>query len=88
MTDLNKTKSKSKVTRIYNYTVLGIYAFVLLAYIVFKLIICTSGINIYTKEYSYMDKHYLACNNQSTIFLISYSCYACFGYYDDCILLL
>lgn len=37
MTDLNKTKSKSKVTRIYNYTVLGIYAFVLLAYIVFKL---------------------------------------------------
>ena len=37
MTDLNKTKSKSKVTRIYNYTVLGIYAFVLLAYIVFRL---------------------------------------------------
>ena len=37
MTELNKTKSKSKVTRIYNYTVLGIYAFVLLAYIVFKL---------------------------------------------------
>ena len=37
MTDLNKTKSKSKVTRIYNYTVLGIYAFVLLAYIVFRI---------------------------------------------------
>lgn len=37
MTDLNKTKSKSKVTRIYNYTVLGIYALVLLAYIVFRL---------------------------------------------------
>ncbi len=37
MTDLNKTESKSKVTRIYNYTVLGIYAFVLLAYIVFRL---------------------------------------------------
>ncbi|AVM67053.1 hypothetical protein C3V37_04070 [Peptostreptococcaceae bacterium oral taxon 929] len=37
MTDLNKTKSKSKVTRIYNYTVLGIYAFVLLACIIFKL---------------------------------------------------
>lgn len=37
MTELNKTKSKSKVSKIYNYTVLGIYAFVLLAYIVFKL---------------------------------------------------
>ena len=37
MTDLNKTKSKSKVTRIYNYTVLGIYAFVLLACIIFRL---------------------------------------------------
>jgi len=37
MTELNKTKSKSKVSRIYNYTVLGIYAFVLLAYIIFKL---------------------------------------------------
>lgn len=37
MTDLNKTKLKSKVTRIYNYTVLGIYALVLLAYIVFRL---------------------------------------------------
>ena len=37
MTDLNKIKSKSKVTRIYNYTVLGIYAFVLLAYIVFRI---------------------------------------------------
>lgn len=37
MTELNKTKSKSKVTKIYNYTVLGIYAFVLLAYIVFRI---------------------------------------------------
>ena len=37
MTDLNKTKSKSKVTRIYNYTVLGIYAAVLLAYVIFRL---------------------------------------------------
>ena len=37
MTELNKTKSKSKVSKIYNYTVLGIYALVLLAYIVFKL---------------------------------------------------
>lgn len=37
MTELNKTKSKSKVSRIYNYTVLGIYALVLLAYIVFRL---------------------------------------------------
>lgn len=37
MTELNKTKSKSKVSNIYNYTVLGIYALVLLAYIVFKL---------------------------------------------------
>lgn len=37
MTELNKTKSKSKVSKIYNYTVLGIYAVVLLAYIVFKL---------------------------------------------------
>lgn len=37
MENLNKTKSKSKVSKIYNYTVLGIYALVLLAYIVFKL---------------------------------------------------
>lgn len=37
MTDLNKTKSRSKVSKIYNYTVLGIYALVLLAYIVFRL---------------------------------------------------
>lgn len=37
MTELNKTKSKSKVTRIYNYTVLGIYALVLLAYIIFRI---------------------------------------------------
>ncbi|WP_294984012.1 hypothetical protein [uncultured Fenollaria sp.] len=37
MTELNKTKSKSKVSKIYNCTVLGIYALVLLAYIVFKL---------------------------------------------------
>lgn len=37
MTELNKTKSKSKVSKIYNYTVLGIYALVLLAYIVFRL---------------------------------------------------
>lgn len=37
MTELNKTKSKSKVSKIYNYTVLGIYAMLLLAYIVFKL---------------------------------------------------
>ena len=37
MTELNKTKSKSKVSKIYNYTVLGIYAVVLLAYIVFRL---------------------------------------------------
>ena len=37
MTELNKTKSKSKVTKIYNYTVLGIYALVLLAYAIFRL---------------------------------------------------
>lgn len=37
MTDLNKTKSKSKVSKIYNYTVLGIYAVVLLAYVIFRL---------------------------------------------------
>ena len=37
MTELNKTKSKSKVTKIYNYTVLGIYAVVLLAYVIFRL---------------------------------------------------
>lgn len=37
MTELNKTKPKSKVSKIYNYTVLGIYAVVLLAYIVFRL---------------------------------------------------
>lgn len=37
MTELNKTKSKSKVSKIYNYTVLGIYAVLLLAYIIFKL---------------------------------------------------
>lgn len=37
MTELNKTKSKSKVTKIYNYTVLGIYAVVLLAYVLFRL---------------------------------------------------
>lgn len=37
MTELNKTKSKSKVTKIYYFTVLGIYALVLLAYIVFRL---------------------------------------------------
>lgn len=37
MTELNKTKSKSKVSKIYNYTVLSIYALVLLAYTVFKL---------------------------------------------------
>lgn len=37
MTELNKTKSKSKISKIYNYTVLGIYAAVLLAYIVFRL---------------------------------------------------
>ena len=37
MTDHNKTKSKSKVSKIYNYTDLGIYAVVLLAYIVFRL---------------------------------------------------
>ena len=37
MTELNKTKSKSKVSKIYNYTVLGIYVLVLLAYIVFRL---------------------------------------------------
>lgn len=37
MTELNKTKSKSKVSRIYNYTVLGIYAAVLLAYVIFRL---------------------------------------------------
>lgn len=37
MTELNKTKSKSKVSKIYNYTVLGIYAVVLLACIIFKL---------------------------------------------------
>lgn len=37
MTELNKTKSKSKVSKIYNYTVLGIYALVLLAYIVFRI---------------------------------------------------
>lgn len=37
MTELNKTKSKSKVSKIYNYTVLGIYAVLLLAYIVFRL---------------------------------------------------
>ena len=38
MTELNKAKSRSKVSKIYNYTVLGIYALVLLAYIVFKLL--------------------------------------------------
>lgn len=37
MTELNKTKSKSKVSKIYNYTVLGIYAVVLLAYVIFRL---------------------------------------------------
>ena len=37
MTELNKTKSKSKVSKIYNYTVLGIYAAVLLAYVIFRL---------------------------------------------------
>ena len=37
MTELNKTKSKSKVSKIYNYTVLGIYALVLLAYIIFRI---------------------------------------------------
>lgn len=37
MENLNKTKSKSKVSKIYNYTVLGIYALVFLAYIIFKL---------------------------------------------------
>lgn len=37
MTELNKTKSKSKVTKIYYFTVLGTYAVVLLAYIVFRL---------------------------------------------------
>lgn len=37
MENLNKTKSKSKVSKIYNYTVLGIYAVLLLAYIVFRL---------------------------------------------------
>lgn len=37
MTELNKTNSKGKVSKIYNYTVLGIYALVFLAYIVFKL---------------------------------------------------
>lgn len=37
MTELNKTKSKSKVSKIYNYTVLGIYVVILLAYIVFRL---------------------------------------------------
>lgn len=37
MTELNKTKSKSKVTKIYYFTVLGIYAVVLLAYAIFRL---------------------------------------------------
>lgn len=37
MTELNKTKSKSKISKIYNYTVLGIYAAVLLAYVIFRL---------------------------------------------------
>ena len=37
MTELNKTKSKSKVSKIYNYTVLGIYAAVLLAYVILDL---------------------------------------------------
>lgn len=37
MENLNKTKSKKKVSRIYNYTVLGIYAAVLLAYVIFRL---------------------------------------------------
>lgn len=37
MTELNKTKSKSKVSKIYNYTVLGVYAVLLLVYIVFRL---------------------------------------------------
>lgn len=37
MTELNKTNSKGKVSKIYNYTVLGIYAVLLLAYVVFKL---------------------------------------------------
>ena len=37
MTELNKTKSKSKISKIYNYTVLGIYAVVLLAYVIFRL---------------------------------------------------
>lgn len=37
MTELNKTKSKCKVSKMYNYTILGIYAVVLLAYIIFRL---------------------------------------------------
>lgn len=37
MENLNKTKSKSKVSKIYNYTILGIYALVLLAYVIFRL---------------------------------------------------
>lgn len=37
MTELNKTNSKGKVSKIYNYTVLGIYAAVLLAYVIFRL---------------------------------------------------
>lgn len=37
MTELNKTKSKRKVSKVYNYTVLGIYAVVLLAYVIFRL---------------------------------------------------
>ena len=39
MTEHNKTKSKSKVSKIYNYTVLGIYAAVLLAYVIFRLML-------------------------------------------------
>lgn len=37
MTELNKTKSKSKISKIYNYTVLSIYAAVLLAYVILDL---------------------------------------------------
>lgn len=37
MENLNKTKSKSKVSKMYNYTILGIYAVVLLAYVIFRL---------------------------------------------------
>lgn len=37
MENLNKTKSKRKVSKMYNYTILGIYTVVLLAYVIFRL---------------------------------------------------